>query len=160
MKALGHLKSYDIQLTVQSPLFIGSGENLNKKEYLLLSKENKAIILDLEKLVVFLSRKNLLDKYQAFLLDNNQKNIYAFFRKNGITPNDYKYFSSYTIQTIGDQLLDVKDLQLFVKDAQNNAYIPGSSLKGAFRTAWLAYLLENESTNTKNNITRQWLENI
>lgn len=157
MKTLGHLKSYDIQLTVQSPLFIGSGEKLSKKEYLFLPQENKAIIMDTEKLIVFLSRKNLLEKYQNFLLDNTQKNIYSFFRKNDITSNDYKYFSSYTIQCRENK---PEDLQLFVKDAQGNAYIPGSSLKGAFRTAWLAYLLENESTNTKNNRTRQWLENI
>lgn len=160
MKALGHLKSYDIQLTVQSPLFIGSGEKLSKKEYLLLSKENKAIIMDMEKLFIFLSRKKILKKYETFLLDNSQKNIYFFFENNGITPNDYKYFSSYAIQTIGDTLQDVKDLQLFVKDTQNNAYIPGSSLKGAFRTAWLAYMLKDEPTDKKNERTRQWQEKL
>lgn len=160
MKTLGHLKSYDIQLTVQSPLFIGSGEKLRKKEYLFLPQENKAIILDTEKLIVFLSRKNLLEKYQNFLLDNTQKNIYSFFRKNDITFNDYKYFSSYTIQTLGDTLQDVKDLQLFVKDAQGNAYIPGSSLKGAFRTAWLAYMLNDEPTDKKNERNHQWKESL
>lgn len=66
MKALGHLKSYDIQLTVQSPLFIGSGEKLSKKEYLLLSKENKAIIMDMEKLFIFLSRKKYLKNMKPF----------------------------------------------------------------------------------------------
>lgn len=76
MKALGHLKRYDIKLTVQSPLFIGSGENLNKKEFILLSHENKAIIMDIDKLLLFLDRKNLLEAYQVFLLDNNQGNIY------------------------------------------------------------------------------------
>lgn len=59
MKTLGHLKSYDIQLTVQSPLFIGSGEKLSKKEYLFLPQENKAIIMDTEKLIVFFKQKKL-----------------------------------------------------------------------------------------------------
>ena len=157
MKALGHLKSYDIQLTVQSPLFIGSGEKLSKKEYLFLPQENKAIIMDTKKLIVFLSRKNLLEKYQNFLLDNTQKNIYSFFRKNDITSNDYKYFSSYTIQCRENK---PEDLQLFVKDAQGNAYIPGSSLKGAFRTAWLAYMLNDEPTNKKNERNHQWKESL
>lgn len=160
MKALGHLKRYDIQLTVQSPLFIGSGENLNKKEFILLSRENKAIIMDIDKLLLFLDRKNLLEAYQGFLLDNNQKNIYYFFKNNGITTNDYKYFTSYTLQAIGDDLQEPKGLQLFVKDTRNNAYIPGSSLKGAFRTAWLAYMLENESINTKNTRYSQWLTEL
>lgn len=160
MKALGHLKRYDIKLTVQSPLFIGSGENLNKKEFILLSRENKAIIMDIDKLLLFLDRKNLLEAYQVFLLDNSQKNIYYFFKNNGITPNDYKYFTSYSLQAIGDDLQEPKGLQLFVKDSRNNAYIPGSSLKGAFRTAWLAYMLENESINTKNTRNRQWFAEL
>lgn len=160
MKALGHLKRYDIKLTVQSPLFIGSGENLNKKEFILLSRENKAIIMDIDKLLLFLDRKNLLEAYQVFLLDNSQKNIYYFFKNNGITPNDYKYFTSYSLQAIGDDLQEPKGLQLFVKDTRNNAYIPGSSLKGAFRTAWLAYMLENESINTKNTRYSQWLTEL
>lgn len=160
MKALGHLKRYDIKLTVQSPLFIGSGENLNKKEFILLSHENKAIIMDIDKLLLFLDRKNLLEAYQVFLLDNSQKNIYYFFKNNGITPNDYKYFTSYSLQAIGDDLQEPKGLQLFVKDTRNNAYIPGSSLKGAFRTAWLAYMLENESINTKNTRYSQWLTEL
>lgn len=73
MKSLGHLKSYDIQLTVQSPLFIGSGEKINKKEFIFLSNENKAIIIDLGRLVVFLNEKNLLEQYQYFLLDDKKK---------------------------------------------------------------------------------------
>lgn len=101
----------------------------------------------------------MLEKYQNFLLDNTQKNIYSFFRKNDITFNDYKYFSSYTIQTL-DTLQDVKDLQLFVKDAQGNAYIPGSSLKGAFRTAWIAYMLNDEPTDKKNERNHQWKESL
>ena len=99
----------------------------------------------------------MLEKYQNFLLDNTQKNIYSFFRKNDITSNDYKYFSSYTIQCRENK---PEDLQLFVKDAQGNAYIPGSSLKGAFRTAWLAYMLNDEPTNKKNERNHQWKESL
>lgn len=157
MKSLGHLKSYDIQLTVQSPLFIGSGEKLSKKEYIFLPQENKAIIMDFEKLIVFLSRKNLLEKYQTFFLDGNNKDMDSFFKDNGISSDDYKFFSSYTIQCGENK---PEDLQLFVKDAQGNAYIPGSSLKGAFRTAWLAYMLEGEPADEKNERNRQWQEKL
>lgn len=49
---------------------------------------------------------------------------------------------------------------LFEKNTQNEAYIPGSSLKGAFRTAWLAYMLEEEAPDIKNERNNQWLKSL
>lgn len=38
-----------------------------------------------------------------------------------------------------------KEIHQFQRDAYGRAYIPGSSLKGALRTAWLVHLLLHET---------------
>ena len=84
MKTIGHLNSYQAVLTVESPLFIGSGEQASKKEYLYLMDENKVLMLDLRKLADYLDKKQLLERYQSFMLDDSKRNIYNFFRDNGM----------------------------------------------------------------------------
>ena len=77
MKTVGHLTTYTVTLEVQSPLFIGSGETITKKEYLHIPQENKAVLFDLRKLADYLQRKNLMQQYQNYLLDDREKNIFS-----------------------------------------------------------------------------------
>lgn len=162
MKTVGHLTTYTVNLEVQSPLFIGSGEKITKKEYLLDTHKNTAVMFDLQKLADYLLKKNLMKQYQNYLLDDREKNIYYFFRNNNIRPQEYAQFTDYSINTAGESLnMDqpLHDLNLFVKDAQGNPYIPGSSLKGALRTAMLVYLIyydEDEDKKRKAERMQQW----
>ena len=153
MRLEGHLLSYDVTLTVQAPLFIGSGEKIGKKEYIYLPRENKVIMLDINKLADFLVRKGLLLKYEKFLLDTQQKNIANFFYDNNIKPQEYQSFMAYSIDGAGEaiQKENLREVYLFTKDGQGMPYIPGSSLKGAFRTAILTTLLWRKSKQSENN---------
>ena len=51
-----YLKSYQVELRTVGPVFIGSGKEISKKEYIFL--ENKRIgILDIERLYFYLVKK-------------------------------------------------------------------------------------------------------
>ena len=166
MKSVGHLTTYTVNLEVQSPLFIGSGEVITKKEYLHIPHENKAVLFDLRKLADYLQKKNLMQQYQHYLLDNNSKNIYDFFRNNNIRPQDYAQFTDYTIDMAGASVQGdrpMRELNLFVKDAQGYPYIPGSSLKGALRTAMLVYMIyasEKDVQEKREERAYEWLQQL
>lgn len=162
MKTIGHLNSYQAVLTVESPLFIGSGEQASKKEYLYLMDENKVLMLDLRKLADYLDKKQLLERYQSFMLDDSKRNIYNFFRDNGIGKNEYRHFTDYTLDGAGEDIVRerLSDVKLFIKDGQGQPYIPGSSVKGALRTAVLTKILLEDKGLDRKNLAKAWLESV
>ncbi len=172
MRQEGHLISYDVTLTVQAPLFIGSGEKVGKTEYIYLPKDSKVLMLDLKKLANFLTRKRLLQNYEMFLMDSlvksYKKNIATFFYDNNVKPQEYREFTAYSIDGAGEtiQKENLREVYLFTKDGQGLPYIPGSSLKGAFRTAILTYLLVNDEELNANdeaerkNLYMKWMSEI
>ena len=162
MTKLGHLSQYNVTLTVESPVFIGSGENIGKKEYAYVAKENAVYILDLERVVSFFEKKGLMQKYQDFLLDEKSRNIANFFDKNRIHSQEYKEIAKYKIDGAGEaiQKNHLREIQLMIKDGQGTPYIPGSSLKGAFRTALLVEMLEGNKTLDRVKLYQEWKEEI
>lgn len=162
MKTLGHLNTYQVTMTVMSPLFIGSGEQVLKKEYLYIPHENKVLMLDVRKLAAYLDRKKLLDRYQDFLLDENSRNCYNFFRDNGIGRQEYRHFLDYTIDGAGEAITkeNLREIKLFVKDVQGKPYIPGSSLKGALRTAILTKMLLEDNRIDRQALAQEWLKTV
>lgn len=166
MKNVGHLAMYTIALTVQSPLFIGSGQKISKKEYLYDTKKNELMMIDLKKLATFLDKKGLMTQYQTFMLDEANKNIYTFFRNYKIQPQDYRQFEDYRINMAGENIQGentLRDVSLFLKDAQGNPYIPGSSIKGALRTAILTYLIygkEQKQEQKREARNREWQQEV
>lgn len=67
-----YLKSYRIHLKVVGPVFIGSGKELSKKEYLFLN-DNQIAVMDMTKLYFELKKINKLNSFETFMLDTNDK---------------------------------------------------------------------------------------
>ena len=64
------IKNYELTVTTLSPLHVGSGDRINKKEYIYQKNENKAYIPDLKKMFSGLKKLNLLREYEKYLLGN------------------------------------------------------------------------------------------
>lgn len=128
-------KTYKIKLTTLSPVFIGGGENccLNKTQYVFNPIEKKVYIIDEKKWANFLIEKDLIQKFSKYIIDKGTRaNIYQWIKDTKININ-YKSFSKYSIEAT-----DLKnDIHGFIKNHESNPYIPGSSIKGAIRTAIL-----------------------
>lgn len=130
------LKTYTFTFETLAPIFIGNGHTISKKEYLYERSQSKIYCMDIEKMYRGLLRKGLGPKYEQYLLTKNA-DLFHFLKDNNIGRQEYLPWVRY-VETVGDSQMDshsIKDICEFIKDPYGNPYIPGSSLKGALRTA-------------------------
>ena len=136
-----YLKNYTIELTTLAPVFIGSGEQLGKKEYIYNKYEKKAWIFDRKTLYKHILEENLSDAYERYMLGKNG-DLYVWMKENNISKSKYSIWAKYCLDCSYAELSERnRDISLFVKDPHGLPYIPGSSLKGAIRTVLLGYKL-------------------
>lgn len=140
------IKNYKLILTTQSPIYIGSGNKISKKEYIYDEAKKTVIIPNLFKLYNFLETNNLVDKYQEYLVSKNSINseLGSWLNSQGIF--EFSTFTDYEIDANSIRADRAKsEINLFVKDGQRTPYVPGSSLKGAIRTVLLVNELYGKS---------------
>lgn len=134
-----HLSVYDVKLTTRAPLFIGNGKTLSKTDYLLSPKESEITVLNIDKLLTYLAQHNLAEQYESFVL-SRQTNMHLFLTEIcGLTQEELEKLSLYKIHTadVLDRNNSLKEIHQITRTPDNQVYVPGSSLKGALRTALL-----------------------
>jgi len=146
----GHFERIEINLRALAPVFIASGEELSKKEYIFDRSNSMLHVPDLPKLIAFLSENSLIHVYEDFLLHPGKNDLYMFLNENGIRKEKYPAFVSYSIDA-GEVASSehFRSVLTFIKGSDGLPYIPGSSLKGAIRTAIAAKLLKKYSYESK-----------
>lgn len=140
------LNVYEIELTVAGPVFIGSGKEIGKKEYVLSQREDMIAVLDSAKLFGLLARKNLVEDYSEFMLGNSRNDIGRWLGSKGIPEEEYMACAKYSLDCNKNVKQELSKLSIseFMRDAYGMPYVPGSSLKGMLRTILLAYDIDNE----------------
>ena len=136
----GHLERVRIKLMVKSPLYIGSGEKLTAKEFILDNARHIVHVPSMPDMVnAFLNarQRGLSEEFIRFMTDANQKRLADFLTRRGIPLNPPPAWVRYSIQA-QPEFAGMNGLLTFIKNADGEAYIPGSSLKGAVRTALIA----------------------
>ena len=142
----------EIEMKVKAPIFIGSGKEIPKYGYAYIQKENAIYVMNFKKLFNSLKKWNLLDQYEELMLQgNNGKyrcSLMEMLKANSITEAEIKKCSSYSYTTEGNEFdkKNCQNIQEFVRDPYHMPYIPGSSLKGAIRTALLAKLVSENAS--------------
>lgn len=138
------LEKHKIILQTIGPVFIGDGRELVKNEYILNKKNRIAHIIDQKKLFRYLQTKGLVEKYEAFSLRPNG-GLRSWLYEEKIPHGDVQSFVDYSLDCDDiAELNTMKNVMTFQRDAYGFPYIPGSSLKGAIRTALLgADIVEN-----------------
>lgn len=142
-----HLQSFRVTLTALSPVFIGSGEELTKKEFIFIPHTKQVVVPDFAALYAYLEQRGLLDAFEAFMTDTVNKDLREWLGKHKVTPEDYPSFTACALEA-GDAFGatgNIVAFRRFVRDPYGKPYIPGSSLKGALRTAVLAKLLRADT---------------
>ena len=155
MKQLGKLKRYKMNLTTLSPVFIGGGNfsDLSQLQYVLSGSELK--ILDESKFMKFLKNTNLLDKFINYVstpqYNKNNKPISPTL-SNWINQNfpkkDLDIYSRIDEVEI-ESRRNLNYVRSFIKTSNGRPYIPGSSIKGAIKTAMLSHLIKNDGLEQK-----------
>lgn len=144
------LQQYEITVETLSPVFIGSGQKLGKKEYIYDKRKKEAHIIDTAKMYAQLRAFHKVPQYEQYLLFEN-RDLYFWLRDQGISSKDYQRWIQYTLDCSDAEIYGKnKEILTFMKDVYGNPYIPGSSLKGALRTVLLGdQLMKNHSTSKK-----------
>lgn len=148
-----YLQSYHVSLHTIGPVFIGNGREIGKKEYVWLAR-NQVGMIDIEKFYTWIAHKGKRNQYEDFLLGNDRSDLMSWLKRQDININNIVPFLKYTLEC-GDAVLDkgAGKLQVMecIKDAYGNPYIPGSSVKGMFRTILLAKNICSNSDNYRAN---------
>lgn len=118
-----------------TPLHVGSGLRLSKMDYVV--RGNRVIIIDLQRLASFpkVDPEELSDA-----MDMRNFDIGSYMRDKGIDPAQV---ASYSVACNKDPKGEIISC---LKDGLGNPYVPGSSLKGALRTAILWERIKNDSS--------------
>lgn len=148
------MRYWEMELDVCTPLFIGSGEKITELDYVYQSSNGMVYMLDEAKWASFLKRARLMNDFTSkvealgkrFSLDSYLKNhrelaarlhtsdIVMELKRRGV------FHEGIPAYVTGK---NPNDIVTFARNGLGERYIPGSSLKGAFRTAILAYVLLN-----------------
>lgn len=129
------------ELTVISPMHIGNGNEFTLIDFIM---DNKNFInIDFDKVVDYCSENNLKlaqeieEKLDKFKMED-------FFKRNLLNPVDFSRYAL-PLKIDFDRMRQTKPrVREFIKDANKFPYVPGSSIKGAIRTAILWSALKDK----------------
>lgn len=149
MKQLGHLQEYTLTLTTKAPVFVGSGVVYGKMDYIFDAARKTVSFIDQTQFFQLLIDRDLIDKYESFILNKRPTDTIQYFLKN-ICKLDAKTINSLIVNRASaadalDENHSLKEIQAFIRRADGRAYIPGSSLKGCLRTVLLTNMLLRDS---------------
>lgn len=145
-----YLKEYDVTLTVKGLLFIGSGKEISKKEY--ICQGDYIYLIAMERLYQEMKKRHLQREYEKFMMQSNDP-LEKWLKDFHILKKDIVPLCKYAV-AVGDSFQNTKgkkrQVMDFVKDGLGNPYIPGSSIKGMLRTIFLANEIEKNSNRYEN----------
>lgn len=126
-------RKWNVEITAETPIHIGSGEKL-KKDLDFISESNKVYVLDIYKIGSEILKRNRFD-----LLQNPARVINTL----GLS---YKEVAKRIIP-VPYYSRDMYEIHCQIRDGNGKPYIPGSSIKGAIRTAllWEIMMTSDES---------------
>lgn len=140
-----YLDNYQMQITALSPIHVGDGSKLGKKEYIQLRQQGPVLVPDLQKMFRDLILMHKDAAFASFMLGNSRDSLGQWLIQQKIDKKKIESWTRYQMDA-GDAFIKPqngktgtpKDIACFVKDAYGNPYVPGSGMKGMLRTALLA----------------------
>lgn len=137
--------NYTLRLTALEPLFIGSGEQLDKSEYIFNPTSNKFYVMDKTKMFNGLNRRGLIDRFTRAIMTTRNFSLYNFCRENNIPNDEYIEWAKYSYIIPEGANFRNTPIHTIIKDSYGLPYVPGSSVKGALRNAVLNSVLLNSN---------------
>ena len=126
-----------IKLETLTPVHIGSGIELQgNSEYLIFNEERQAVLIDTKKVLKIIGEERI-DQWIAVI--EKQESLLQLLkqRKTGLTSADV----AQRAMQIKNQIGDKKTMREQMHTGAGQPLLPGTSLKGAIRTAAFATLL-------------------
>lgn len=144
---------WKVRLRTLTSTFIGSGEIYKKSQYIYHEDNRTVCFLKEEKWISFLAEHDIMDDFASELVKRDARfDLFGYLKNQCILQRKYGSIRNVirAMEEAGaiDREVDYlsvgkdkgpNDIAAHIKDAEGNPYIPGSSLKGAFRTAILSH---------------------
>ncbi len=144
MPRLSQVEVYDLSVQTLTPIHIGSGESLNRFDY--IHVDDWLYVVDHDKLFQELERIRFVEKYLREL-ETGRTSLNTFLRNNRV---DLRQFAENVVRyrmRLGGQL-NAGDfsyqLKTFIRTVDGQIYLPGSGLKGSLRTSLIYGILKND----------------
>lgn len=154
-----NIEIYNLVLTVKTPVHISSGDLLRKNEYLLDRKNKKLHFIDYDKLFDLLIKRKKMESYEEMILSGNydiEGLLREIFRLKELERIPYEKISKYSIDLTSLNFNQKRDVHQFIRN-MGQPYIPGSSIKGALRTALISSIIrDNHSSKLLNDIKNEF----
>ena len=133
-----------IKITTLTPVHIGSGNKFPMNIEVIYDSERLGV-LSPEKVVEKIGAENI-SKWTAVI--ENKENVWNFLQRFGV--NSIDEVSKRSLDVYGENISNKKDLKEQLMSVRGHPLLPGSSIKGAIRTAILSYLINKNDTIAKN----------
>ena len=135
-------------LKVVTPINISDGIVLGAKDYLYDSRRQKVFFLNLHQWHMFIYKHMLLEKYESYLANfRDKQSLLEWLQMQGYDIDDVRTVitseAQATVNLIdNEKKKTLNDINRHIQQPEGSLYVPGSSIKGVFRTAILYSLLQ------------------
>lgn len=135
-------------LKVVTPVNISDGIVLGAKDYLYDSRRQKVFFLNLHQWHMFIYKHMLLEKYESYLANfRDKQSLLEWLRMQGYDIDDVRTVITSEAQATvnlmdNEKKKTLNDINRHIQQPDGSLYVPGSSIKGVFRTAILYSLLQ------------------
>lgn len=135
-------------LKVVTPINIADGIVLGAKDYLYDSRRQKVYFLNLHQWHMFIYKHMLLEKYESYLANFRDKHsLLEWLRMQGYDIDDVRTVITSEAQATvnlmdNERKKTLNDISRHIQQPDGSLYVPGSCIKGVFRTAILYSLLQ------------------
>lgn len=104
------LKTYQIHLKVNGPVFVGDGNEIQKKEYMFLNR-NTIGVIDGSKFYMLAKKLHLQNDFERFMIDDTREDLKHWCFRNHVSQNDLKNCMKY-VENVGDRSEEKGKLQV------------------------------------------------
>ena len=135
-------------LKVVTPINISDGIVLGAKDYLYDSRRQKVYFLNLHQWHMFIYKHMLLKKYESYLANfRDKQSLLEWLRMQGYDIDDVRAVITSEAQATvnlmdNEKKKTLNDINRHIQQPDGSLYVPGSSIKGVFRTVILYSLLQ------------------
>ena len=135
-------------LKVVTPINISDGIVLGAKDYLYDSRRQKVFFLNLHQWHMFIYKHMLLEKYDSYLANfRDKQSLLEWLQMQGYDIDDVRTVITSEAQATvnlmdNEKKKTLNDINRHIQQPDGSLYVPGSSIKGVFRTAILYSLLQ------------------
>lgn len=134
---MNKIQQYNMILETVSPIHIASGNTLNTTQYLYDRAAGKVHFVDEQAWIKFLNERDLLGKFESFVTSSEKGFLYRWLVENKVKEKEMQDFIIGSASVSVDTRESWHEIATNISSVNDKQYIPGSSIKGALRTAIL-----------------------